>query len=60
MQAIRYYIILFVLCLNSRGFAQNSLTGIITDSTSHSPVEGAVVYIPDLKVAAQTKAEGKY
>ncbi len=41
-------------------FSQNSLTGKIVDSISRGPLEGAVVYIPDLRVAAQTGADGTF
>jgi iron complex outermembrane recepter protein len=41
-------------------FAQNSLTGKISDSTNKSTLPGAVVYIPDLKVAGQTGADGTF
>jgi iron complex outermembrane recepter protein len=42
------------------GFAQNSLTGKITDSINKSSLPGTVVYIPDLKVAAQANDQGTY
>lgn len=41
-------------------FAQNSLTGKITDTTNNGALPGAIIYIPDLKVAAQSDADGKY
>ncbi len=40
--------------------AQNELSGKITDSTSHSPLTGVTIYIPDLKLDATTDANGKY
>ncbi len=41
-------------------FAQNTLTGKITDTTNSNGLPGAVVYIADLKKAAQTDATGTY
>ncbi|HTB05857.1 MAG TPA: TonB-dependent receptor [Bacteroidia bacterium] len=41
-------------------FAQNGLTGKVSDSANGSGLPGAVVYIPDLKVAAQTNSDGSY
>lgn len=40
--------------------SQNVLTGKITGNTSHSALEGAYIYIPDLKLGAITDADGKY
>ena len=59
---------IFLLCCFA-GFAQNAakpetvenmLTGKITDSASKSNLPGTVIYIPDLKVAAQAGADGSY
>ncbi|RFS22808.1 TonB-dependent receptor [Chitinophaga silvatica] len=38
----------------------NSLSGKVTDKTSHQPLPGATVYLPDLKLGAATNAEGQY
>lgn len=40
-------------------FAQNSLSGKVTDAKS-APLEGAIVYIPDLRTGAATHADGTY
>jgi iron complex outermembrane receptor protein len=40
--------------------AQNSLTGRVTDVMNNSPIAGASIYIPDLKIGAVTKADGTY
>ena len=40
--------------------SQLTLTGIITDSKTGKPVEGATVYIADLKLGALTNANGQY
>ncbi len=50
---------IFLFC-SITGFAQNSLTGKITDSVSKSNLPGTVIYIPDLKVAAQAGEDGSY
>jgi iron complex outermembrane receptor protein len=60
MKSIRHIAFIFALLLSYCVFSQNSLSGKITDSISHSPLEGAVVYIQDLRVTAQTKAEGTF
>ncbi len=54
--------ILFIACLFAgiSSFAQNSLTGKIVDTINNAALPGAIVYIPDLKVAAQSDADGKY
>ena len=49
----------FFLVFNS-AFSQNVLSGKITDNTSHNALNGASVYIPDLKLGAVTDANGKY
>ena len=43
----------------SWGMSQNMLSGKVTD-TNHSALNGAYVYIPDLKLGALTDVEGKY
>jgi iron complex outermembrane receptor protein len=40
--------------------AQNSLSGKVSDSTTKKTLPGVVIYIPDLKVAAQTGPDGTY
>jgi iron complex outermembrane recepter protein len=56
----RYLIfILLSVCMNSL-YAQNKLSGKITDQKSHTPLQGVSVYIPDLKVGAVTDEAGKY
>jgi iron complex outermembrane receptor protein len=42
------------------GFAQNSLSGTVTDSITKKPIHEVSVYIPDLKLEATTDADGKY
>lgn len=46
-----------IFCLQS--IAQNSLSGKITGADS-TALDGAVIYIPDLKVGASAKADGSY
>ncbi len=41
-------------------FAQNVLTGKIIDTANNGGLPGAVIYIADLKQAAQTDASGNY
>ncbi|MCW3463179.1 TonB-dependent receptor [Chitinophaga nivalis] len=42
------------------GVNANSLTGKITDKLLHTPLPGATVYLPDLRVGAAANAEGVY
>ncbi len=51
--------LLFVL-LAGLGFAQNELSGKITDSKNQFPLIGVTVYIPDLKLSATTDTAGNY
>ncbi len=44
----------------TNSFAQNSLTGRVTDAEDQSTVIGASVYIPDLKRGAVTDVNGVY
>lgn len=37
-----------------------SLSGTVTDSTTHQPLEGAAIYFPDLKMGGVTDAKGHY
>jgi len=46
------------ICIFSN--AQNILTGKISDTITNSGLPGAIIYIPDLKVAAQSDANGVY
>ncbi len=52
------FIIMLFTCIT--GFSQNSLSGKVTDSAGKSTLPGAVVYISDLKVGAQTGSDGAY
>ncbi|HXB13833.1 MAG TPA: TonB-dependent receptor [Bacteroidia bacterium] len=52
------FIIAAILTLNAS--AQNTLTGKVIDSTDKSALPGAVIFIPDLKQAAQTSNDGTY
>ncbi|MFY0252453.1 TonB-dependent receptor domain-containing protein [Chitinophaga sp. 30R24] len=42
------------------GVYTNSLTGKVVDKTSHTPLPGATVYLPDLHVGAAADAQGNY
>ena len=37
-----------------------SLSGLVTDSSTHQTIPGAVIYIPQLKLTATTDAKGNY
>ncbi len=40
--------------------SQHTLSGLVTDAASHSPIPGAAIYIPDVKKGTATDAEGRY
>src|ERR1043166_2006270 len=48
-----------LLCIYT-ALAQNNIKGKITDNTNHTALNGASVYIPDLKLGSITDANGKY
>jgi iron complex outermembrane receptor protein len=50
---------LSLLIFNS-AFSQNILRGKITDKLTHAALNGASVYIPDLKLGSVTDVNGKY
>ncbi|HEV7230486.1 MAG TPA: TonB-dependent receptor [Bacteroidia bacterium] len=60
MKPIRYIVCAFLFFYAFSAFSQNVLTGKITDTLSLKPLEGAVVYIVDLKVASQAGSDGVY
>jgi iron complex outermembrane recepter protein len=57
MQKIFFLIILLLLGIYLKA---QSLSGNITDATSHQAIEGASVYIPQLKLGAVTDINGNY
>jgi iron complex outermembrane recepter protein len=57
---MKIYLLLFSLLLFSLSINAQSLSGSITDSASHQPISGAVVYIPQLKLGATTDVKGNY
>ncbi len=60
MKAIQYIMSVFAIFATLSAFSQNSLSGKIFDETGTKPLAGAVVYIVDLKVGAQTNSDGVY
>ncbi|MEI3799182.1 MULTISPECIES: TonB-dependent receptor [unclassified Chitinophaga] len=42
------------------GEYSNSLTGKVVDKLTHTPLPGATVYLPDLRVGAAADAQGNY
>jgi len=60
MKTIKHILFIIAGFAGLGSTAQNSLTGKIIDSTTKSGLPGAVIYIADLKQAAQTDAEGSY
>ena len=60
MKYLKLFISAIALFSFITGFSQNSLTGKVSDSAGKNTLPGAVIYIPDLKVAAQTNADGTY
>lgn len=41
-------------------YSQNTVTGIISNANDNKPIEGATIYIADLKLSALSDADGKY
>jgi iron complex outermembrane receptor protein len=60
MKSLKYYTLVLTLFFCFPLLAQNSLTGKILESSSGKPLEAALVYIADLKVSAQSGADGSY
>ena len=70
MHYLRVFIIVLVTSLltYNSGFASllngddagSSLKGTVTDNSSHSPLPGATIYLPDLHVGASANAKGEY
>jgi len=53
-------IILFALLVALQAYAQNNLSGKITDGETQEPVPGAHIYIPDLQKGTTTNADGLF
>jgi iron complex outermembrane receptor protein len=60
MNTIKHIFIILITLIAPPVWAQNSLTGKVTDTANGNTLPGAVIYIPDLKVAAQAGADGTY
>jgi iron complex outermembrane receptor protein len=60
MKAIHFLALCVSIFISSSGFSQNSLSGKITESAAGAPLEGAVVYIHDLRIAAQSAQDGSF
>src|SRR5450755_2151762 len=62
MKHISKYIFFLSIFMLSQfiGKAQISLNGKITDSKDNSALNGASIYIPDIKTGAVSKADGSY
>lgn len=59
---MRYRLVLICLLffISVSGFAQHELKGVIKDSRTGSYLQGAIVYIPDLKAGAISDSLGNY
>ena len=60
MKRFSLLINILLLFTSVASFAQNELTGTITDKKTGNPVAGASVYIEDLKIGTVTNKEGLY
>ncbi len=56
----RIVLTLFSLTLATLSFAQNNLSGTVTNATTGQPIAGATIYISDIKVGAASDDQGKY
>ena len=54
-----YLFILSIFC-SLPAFSQNTLTGKVTDAGDNTPLQGASVYIPELKIGAIVGKDGVY
>ena len=52
------YVLFFLLSV--KVFAQNEISGLIKDRQSGTPIPGATVYFPDLKIGAASNKQGEY
>jgi iron complex outermembrane receptor protein len=60
MRTFKILLCITFITIGFSAFAQNTLTGKIIDTANGSGLPGAVIYIADLKQAAQTDANGVY
>ncbi len=60
MKTIKHILFIIAAIITFNASAQNTLTGKIIDSTDKSGLPGAVIYIPDIKRAAQAANDGSY
>jgi iron complex outermembrane recepter protein len=51
---------LFLLLFSGLYISAQSLSGTVTDSATHAPLQSAAVYFPQLKLGAVTDAKGNY
>jgi iron complex outermembrane receptor protein len=57
---MKFYLFIFLTFISFTGFAQNSLSGKITDQVTKEPITGATLYLPDLRLGASTNENGFY
>jgi len=60
MKTIKHIVFVLFAIATLTATAQNSLTGRVMDFSGLGTLPGAIVYIPDLKVAAQSGSDGSY
>ena len=57
---MKKYITALALLIACTGFGQTQLEGIITDATTHEPLIGASIFLPDLPKGTSTDENGHY
>ena len=57
---MKFFIIFLCALITVRSFAQNSISGIITDSKNGIPLYGATISIPELKTGTVSDEKGKF
>lgn len=57
---MKHIFLLFSLLLCALGIQGQTLSGRVTDSLTRESIPGAIIYIPELKVGAQTDTGGYY
>ena len=57
----KYFLLSLITCFATAGVvAQNQLSGNIKDAITASPIQGATIYIPDLKTGATSDETGTF
>src|SRR4051812_10127608 len=56
----KFLVVILLCCVSQRAISQLTLSGIVRDSLSGSPIPGAGIYIHDIKKGTVTDVNGVY